>query len=71
MANDNDDTFHIGNVKSQICGLLAIADRNPPTNPIGKESWTHMALKTLLRAELRRIEREGGRNELAANRYRP
>lgn len=45
------------NVKCQIVGLLTIADHKPPINHVGKENWTRMALETLLRAELERIEK--------------
>lgn len=45
-------------VKSQIIGLLTIADNKPPLTHIAREAWMRMALETLLRAELARIERE-------------
>lgn len=52
------NTQCIGLVKSQIVGLLTIADHKAPMTPTGKENWQRMALETLLRAELARIERE-------------
>lgn len=45
-------------IKCQIVGLLTIADHKPPTTNLGKENWQRMALETLLRAELARIEKE-------------
>lgn len=45
-------------VRSQIIGLLTIADHKPPTTHFGKQNWMQLALETLLRAELQRIEQK-------------
>lgn len=49
---------HTETVKSQIVGLLTIADHKTPVTHIAREAWMRIAMETLLRAELARIERE-------------
>lgn len=50
-------------IKSKIVGLLTIADHKPPMTNAGRDNWQQMALETLLRAELARIEREESKCE--------